>query len=133
MSIIHNLRKTQVAVYVDNFKGGDLGRRIGKAAVEAIMNGIGKPEWEKYMALFCDTKEELERLTVPKPSDEENYMPQMRAYIVANAVCAADTNTFTANRVTPDFGFGLSDTADAVPGEFRDAAVFDKITNAKLT
>jgi hypothetical protein len=98
MSIIDNLKRTEVAVYVDNFKGGDLGRRIGNAAVKAIMKGFGSTEWKKYMALFCDTPEELERLTVEKETDP-NYMPQMRAYIVSNAVCAGDTGTRTANKV----------------------------------
>ena len=59
------------------------------------MKGIGTHEWDKYMALFCDTKEELAQLTVVRATDDR-YMPKMRAYIVANAVCAADTGTQTA-------------------------------------
>lgn len=130
MSIINNLRKTQVAVYVDNFKGGTLGRRIGNAAVTAIMKGIGTPEWEKYMALFCDSKEELERLTVPKPSDEETYMPQMRAYIVANAVCAGETGTATANKVDDNIEPAAGSIAENTvpdPTQIRDDAIWQTL------
>jgi len=95
MSIRKNLERTAAAVAVDSFNGGDLADRISAAAVEAIMKGIGTHEWEKYMALFCDTKEELAQLTVVRETDND-YMPKMRAYIVANSVCAADTATETA-------------------------------------
>jgi hypothetical protein len=98
MSILDNLKRTEVAVYVSNFKKGDLGRKIGDAAVAAIMNGLKSKEWQQYMALFCDTPAELERLTVPKDG-EDDYLPQMRAYIVANAVCAGETGTRTSNKV----------------------------------
>ena len=108
MSIRKNLERTAAAVAVDSFNGGDLADRISAAAVEAIMKGIGTHEWEKYMALFCDTKEELAQLTVVRETDND-YMPKMRAYIVANAVCAADTGTQTANGVNasvePPAGF----------------------------
>ena len=95
MSIRKNLERTAAAVAVNSFNGGDLADRISEAAVEAIMKGIGTHEWNKYMALFCDTKEELAQLTVVRETDDY-YMPKMRAYIVANAVCAADTGTETA-------------------------------------
>ena len=117
MSIRRNLERTEAAVAVDSFNGGDLADRISKAAVEAIMKGIGTHEWDKYMALFCDTKEELAQLTVVRRETDHDYMPKMRAYIVANAVCAADTGTETAagvnESVEPSVGvaapFGTDD------------------------
>lgn len=106
MSILGNLKRTHIAVALDKYKNPaarpSLGERIGEKAVEAIMNGIGTKEWERYMALFCDTREELQRLTVPDPENDGDYMPQMRAYIVANAVCFSETFTQTANGVRSD-------------------------------
>lgn len=136
--ILKNLDRVHAAVVIDKVspaeggQPGDLGETIGKMAVAAVTKGLGSPEWKRYMALFADNEEQLTLLTVENPATDTEYTARDRAYIVANAVCAADTNTFTANRVTPELGFGLSDTADAVPGQFRDAAVFDKIKNAKL-
>lgn len=98
MTIKRNLERTAVAVIVNLFNGGDLADRIGTAAVAAITKGMGTDEWNQYMALFCDTKEELAQLTLVRPGDND-YMPQMRAYIVANAVCAGDTGTETANGI----------------------------------
>jgi hypothetical protein len=105
MSIYDNLQRTHIAVALDKHKklsNPSLGTRIGEKAVDAIMNGIGSKEWVRYMALFCDTREELQRLTVPDPDNDGNYMPQMRAYIVANAVCFSETFTQTANGVNRD-------------------------------
>ena len=101
MSILNNLKRTEAAVVLDTFKNAtepSLGTRIGTAAVAAIMKGIDSDEWKRYMALFCDTREELQRLTVVDP-DEEDYMPQMRAYMVSNAVCFSETRTATSNGV----------------------------------
>jgi hypothetical protein len=95
MSIMSNLKRTEKAVAKDIANGGDLARRIGDAAVAAITKGMKSKEWKQYMALFCDTKQELAQLTVERGSDHD-YMPKMRAYIVANAVCAADTGTEVA-------------------------------------
>ena len=111
MSILENLKRTQVAVTIDNFKKAtdpSLGTRIGRAAVAAIMNGIGSDEWKRYMALFCDTREQLQRLTVEDTDNEEDYMPQMRAYMVANAVCFSETFTQTAN--------GVGRSVEPIPG-----------------
>lgn len=101
MSIKSNLERTQKVVKHDIEQGGDLAERIGRAAVAAITKGLKSDEWKRYMALFCDTKEELAQLTVVR-DNEDDYMPKMRAYIVANAVCAADTGTEVAAGVNED-------------------------------
>lgn len=112
MPILDNLKRTHIAVALDNFRNPDaepsLGKRIGEAAVAAIMKGIESDEWKLYMSLFCDTREELQRLTVPDPANEEDYMPQMRAYMVANAVCFSETFTQTAN--------GVDRNVEPIPG-----------------
>ena len=99
MSIINNLRRSGVAVYEDKLQGGDLATRIGTAAMDAMMKGINSTEWKRYMALFCDTKDELAQLTLERPTDG-TYMRQMRAYIVANAVCTGATGTETQIHVS---------------------------------
>jgi hypothetical protein len=98
MSIENNLKKTAAAIALDILNGGDLASRVGTAAMSAMMNGMHSEEWREYMALFCDTKDELAQLSVVRDTDG-SYMPQMRAYIVANAICTGSTGTRTGNRV----------------------------------
>ena len=113
-NIMDNLRKVHAAVAVDNAVGsGKLGTDIGRLAVEAITGGITSPAWKTYMSLFADNPAQLERLTVnPPPAAEKDYLPQLRAYIVSNAVCAADTGTFVADRVDERINGSVSDVVD---------------------
>lgn len=99
-TIFDNLKKVHAAVALDNAKGtGQLGAKIGELAVEAITGGIKSPAWRAYMSLFADNDEQLQRLISDPPPPQESYLTQNRAYIVSNAVCAADTGTFVADRV----------------------------------
>jgi hypothetical protein len=113
MSILKNLQKVNAAVVLDNINGNPptLGKQIGNAAVAAITGGINSAEWKSYMSLFADNAEQLERLTVPKPTDAD-YLPQLRAYIVSNAVCDATTTTATANRVDNRIDVGMAEAPD---------------------
>lgn len=113
--IMDNLRKAHAAVAVDNAVGsGKLGTDIGQLAVEAITGGIQSEAWKAYMSLFADNPAQLERLTSdPPPAAEQDYLPQLRAYIVSNAVCAADTGTFVADRVDDRINGAVSDAVDA--------------------
>lgn len=113
-SIMDNLRKAHAAVAIDNAVGsGKLGTDIGKLAVEAITGGITSNAWKTYMSLFADNAEQFARLTVdPPPAGEKDYLPQLRAYIVSNAVCAADTGTFVADRVDDKIEGSASDVLD---------------------
>ncbi len=143
MSIRKNLNKVHFAVTADittPAPGGlasDLGKLIGAQAVEAVKGGLSSPEWKKYMALFADNEEQLNFLTtVPKdangnPVIEPDWIPEGRAYIVANGVCNVDTTTFTAHRVNAQFGAALSEVPDGVPAQFRDAALFDRINKTR--
>ncbi|MDQ3649484.1 MAG: hypothetical protein M3458_04240 [Acidobacteriota bacterium] len=114
MSIMKNLDKVHAAVVVDKMKGGNLGEQIGVLAVKAITGGIRSAEWKTYMSLFADNAEQLKRLTAETPGSagEEGWLPQTRAYIVSNAVCAAATNTFTSARVNSDVDGDLNETPD---------------------
>jgi hypothetical protein len=113
MSILKNLQKVNAAVVLDNVNGNPptLGKQIGNAAVAAITGGIASPAWKDYMSIFADNAEQLERLTVQKQG-EADYLPQLRAYIVSNAVCDATTTTATANRVSNTIDVGLGEAAD---------------------
>ena len=122
MSILDNLKRSEVAVYVSKFHKRGLGTLLANAAADAITEGIKSDKWKQYMALFCDTPEELERLTKPKENDpnETNYLKRMRAYILANAICSSDTGTVTANGVDERIDANLSDEA---PPDVEDPAV----------
>lgn len=111
-TIFDNLKHAHAAVARDNAVGsGKLGTDIGRLAVAAITGGIRSPEWRAYMSLFADNEEQLQRLiSDPPPATEKDYLPQLRAYIVSNAVCAADTGTFVANRVDERIDGSASDT-----------------------
>ncbi len=116
--IYDNLKKVHAAVALDNAKagGGKLGEDIGQLAVAAITGGIQSPAWRAYMSLFADNAEQLERLVSDPPPADESYLPQLRAYIVSNAVCAADTGTFVADRV--DERVNGAATSEAVDAQF---------------
>jgi hypothetical protein len=124
MSIFKNLEKVHAAVVVDKVTGqGNLGKAIGVLAVKAITKGLGSAEWKTYMAIFADNAAQLNLLTVEDTVNDLDYAPEARAYIVSNAVCAAATNTFTGNRVSPDFGGDLSETPDDEPAKYRDPSI----------
>ena len=99
-SILNNLRKAHAAVVAQQINNGvsQLGEALNAAAVEAVIGGINSAAWKSYMAVFADNPEQLTRLTEPQPG-EEQYLQQMRAYIVSNAICTPDTNAFLNNRV----------------------------------
>ena len=127
MSIKDNLAKARQAIIKDA-AGLGVARDIREAAIEAVTHGIHSDQGKKYMALFCDTKNELARLTVLS-DDDANYMPQMRAYTPADAICTPETNTgFAARLLRPDIE--LEPLADAdvpadtpEPSDIRDNAL----------
>ncbi|HEX8293940.1 MAG TPA: hypothetical protein VF570_19395 [Pyrinomonadaceae bacterium] len=96
MKIEQRIKLIQAAVAVDKAKGrGDLGEQVGKAAEAAMLGGIASEAWKKYMSLFADSAEQLTRLTTNELDGDNDYLPRMRAYIVANGVCAPGTDAAT--------------------------------------
>lgn len=75
-----------------------LGFKLKQAAIEAMMAGIGSKKWEEYMSLFADNAEQLKRLTVRGENDDV-WLLESRAYMVANSICGADSTTQTRLRV----------------------------------
>jgi hypothetical protein len=131
MSIKDNLAKARQAIIKD-VTGLGVAGDIREAAIEAITHGITSEQGRKYMALFCDNKSELARLTVVS-DDDENYMPQMRAYTPSDAICIPGTNTgFAARLLSPDIVLEPL-AAAAVPADtpepaaIRDDALFQKL------
>lgn len=101
MSIKDTLAKARKAINKDVTAIG-VGQDIREAAILAVTHGLKSEHGQKYLALFCDTKNELARLTVEN-DDDPNYMPQMRAYFASDAICTPDTNTgFAARLLKPE-------------------------------
>ena len=75
-----------------------LGFKLKQAAIEAMMAGIGSDAWDSYMSLFADNTEQLTRLTV-RAVNEDLWLLESRAYMVANSICGADSTTQTGLRV----------------------------------
>jgi hypothetical protein len=111
-SILNNLKKMHAAVVTQRLTSDEsaLGVALNIAAVAAVTGGINSDAWKSYMAIFADNSEQLERLTVQKPN-EALYLPQLRAYMVSNAICDVSTNAFTNNRVNERID-GLTGTND---------------------
>lgn len=108
-NIFENVGKIHIAVVKDKeTKGGQLAQALSALAVEAIMSGLGKPAWVKYMSIFADNDAQLKLLT-QATEGEDPYLPRSRAYIVSNAVCAAGTNTATTNGVDRDIAGAVAD------------------------
>jgi len=120
MSIFKNLKKVHAAVTADLVNDAPtLSALINAAAVKAIMGGKDSDEFKSYMAIFADNPEQLERLTVPKDG-EPAYIAQMRAYIVANAICDAGTNAHTGNKVTSQIDGDPANNVPMVPEAVND-------------
>ena len=96
-SITDRLIQTGKAMKTDEFRD-QLGFELKQAAIEAMMAGIGSKPWTSYMSLFADNTEQLNRLTV-RGDNEELWVLESRAYMVANAICGADSTTQTSLRV----------------------------------
>lgn len=88
-----------------------LGFELKQAAIKAMMKGIESPEWISYMSLFAENAEQLNRLTVLQP-DEDSWLTESRAYMIANAICGADSTTRTSLRVDDDIDDNISNAAD---------------------
>jgi hypothetical protein len=117
-TIIEKVGEIHIAVVTDKEQGnGALADALSKLAVEAIMEGFGKPAWRKYMSIFADNTDQLKLLTERQGDPEPDYLPKVRAYIVANAVCAAGTNTATTNGITKEQKTLLVNNVNNATGE----------------
>jgi hypothetical protein len=96
-TIVERLKQTDAAMKVVANKA-QLGLRLKQAAIAALMGGIESDAWKSYMSLFANNQEQLNRLTV-KAEDEDWTVTESRAYIVANAICGADSTTQTSLKV----------------------------------
>lgn len=112
MSIVDRLKRTDTAMKNPALTD-QLGLLLKGHAIKAMMAGIGNDDWNKYMSLFAENEEQLIRLTVPKP-DEEPWLAESRAYIVANAICGADSTTQTSVRVNGDIDANVPNSSKAV-------------------
>ena len=135
MKIIDNLQAAQDAIAADiaaseaDGTKSALAESVRKAAVEAITGGVSSVKWLRYMALFCDDANQLAQLTVARKGDED-YMPQIRAYTAANAVCLPDTNTRLTNGVADkniEPPAGGDTNGVPAPEDVRDDALFQKL------
>ena len=96
-TILERLNQTGTAMNNAAFKV-QLGMKLKQAAIEALTGGIGSEKWNEYMTLFASNQQQLTRLTV-RAEGEDWSVTESRAYIVANAVCGADSTTQTSLRV----------------------------------
>ena len=105
-----NLNKVETAMK-DPTKKVAFGLLLKNAAIDAVMNGLGSPQGKAYMSVFADNEQQLTRLTVPDPQNDPNYYRESRAYMVANAICGADSTTLTGTKVKP----GIDDNLPIAP------------------
>ena len=97
-----------------------LGLKLKKAAIEAMMGGRGSKEWKSYMSLFADNEKQLARLTAEIVDGDPSWLPESRAYIIANAICGGDSTTQTGVKVEPDIDKEVTNASDGKivePGE----------------
>ena len=109
-TILKRLQKTDAAMQNAAIRD-QLGFDLKRAAIKAMMNGIKSDEWISYMSLFAENAEQLNRLTVPQ-AGEDSWLTESRAYIIANAICGADSTTRTSLRVDDDIDDNINALAD---------------------
>ena len=78
---------------------GRVADKLQDEAVEAILWGIGTPQWETYMKNFADTPAQLARLTGNDATKDDPYMRKAIVYLVSNAVCGGVTVTRLKQRL----------------------------------
>lgn len=122
--ILENLKKVHAAVVADRITNqpSPLGAALNKAAVAAMMGGLGSDAWRQYMAIYADNDDQHTRLSqmIPDEANKAPYLAQLRAYIVSNAVCFPDTNAFVDNQLD-DRVDGRQNTADAPVSDVKAA------------
>ena len=141
MGIKENLEKAQEAIGKDLIEHDPslLANSVRDAAIKAIKGGMNSVAWQRYMALFCDTADELAQLTVEREGDG-SYMAQVRAYTPATAICLPITNTQITNGVNNALPAGESiepiggvEVPDSIldPAKVRDENLFKKLRPAE--
>src|SRR5258705_9384865 len=96
--IMENLENTSRAMRTEGIREA-LGLQLQDASIKALVEGMKTGgDWEKYMSLFADNEDQLRLLTVATEG-EEGYLRVSRAYMVANAICGADSTSQVALRV----------------------------------
>jgi hypothetical protein len=121
MKITQRLVKVQLAVLDNKVNGdGSYGKKVGEAAEAAMTKGMTaadgtvSEDWKRYMSLFADSADQLKRLTTTELDGDDEYLSRIRAYIVANGVCAPGTDAKTING-TRNFMADGSDIDNAKP------------------
>ena len=109
--IIDKMDDIHLAIYKDpEGAGGDLAEKLQELAFPAVVEGLGSPEWEKYMSEFVSTPAQLARLMGNEEVFNNNsWAKQTLAYIVANSTCGIETTTGTRKNLTPEMIFSLDD------------------------
>jgi hypothetical protein len=109
--IMDRLNKTMAAMNNPVTSPG-LGFNLKDAAIKAMMGGRASTEYESYMSIFADNKDQLARLVAPiKPTDPP-WLAESRAYMIANAICGGDSATQTGVKVDTGIDDGISDVVD---------------------
>ena len=109
--IMDRLKKTMAAMS-NPATGPGLGFDLKDAAIKAIMGGRASTEYESYMSLFADNKDQLARLTAPIKAADPLWLAESRAYMIANAICGGDSTTQTGVAVKEDIDKGVSEAID---------------------
>lgn len=107
MTLLNNLKKVRAAIADDSVTNdpSPISSALNIAAMAAMFEGMPKGDntktkWADYMAIFCENSAQLTRLTVEDPNEDE-YLKQMRAYIVADGICDPGTNFNIPMHVDP--------------------------------
>lgn len=81
-------------------KNPNCGDELRKQAIDAIYGGLGSKAWEDYMSNFAGSPEQLARLTTRDEDHCHPYIPQARAYLIANSTCLPGTDLKMLEGVT---------------------------------
>jgi hypothetical protein len=77
-----------------------VGERLKALAVAAILRGKKSKAWDTYMRQYAENPEQLARLKLEDDfSKQEDWVPEMVAYMVANATCGGGTGNGLVNNV----------------------------------
>lgn len=102
MKILQNISEVSKAAIDDD----KIGEQLKLLAVEAMIGGIDSTDWERYMRIFADNTEQLNRLRGINQPDTWDRVSV--AYLVSNAVCGGLSTGALRQNVEATLDDGLS-------------------------
>ena len=125
-TILEKIRRVHTGFVTNKPKQDQLLLILKTHGIKAILKGIESNEAKVYMSMFADNERQLNLLTNPNNVPNMPWLPEVQAYLMANCVCAPNTNGQTGNGIFDQLGEAGLATFDANVSVAVDASVVQR-------